>query len=297
MGKAEVKFKLSQNDYKCLMFIWQWKLCTTALLKHAIYKEKTYYRTYRRLRDLAKLNFLTALMSTDGNHYVWSLTEKGFEFLESHLPELESHGFKSENRDHDFWVTAIHLGEWINGIPKNCALVSEQQLRRYKLSDYPDWTPRTSSHRPDGWWNINLGKPQNQSLIALEVELSRKTPMRYHKAATYYSNTVKPYQVIWVVANSKDSKCIDDAIKSVSSSRGEEQSFLTIDQYIQNQWQSKIEKGKNQGKTLLEILGKSPESNPKELSGLFPLDTRKCPTISTNHDIVQTRQVRFSRDL
>lgn len=297
MGKAVLKFKLSQNDYECLKFIWQWKLCTTALLKHAVYKEKSYYRTYRRLRDLAQLDLITSLMSTDGNHYVWSLTEKGFSFLESHLPELDSNGFKSENRDHDFWVTAIHLGEWLTGIPKNCALISEQQLRRYSLSDYPEWTPKTSTHRPDGWWNINIGKPQNQSLVALEVELSRKTPMRYHKAATYYSSTVKPYQVIWVVGTSKDSDCIDEAIKSVSITRGEEQSFLTIDQYIQNQWQSKIEKGKNLGKTLLEILGKSPERGPKELSGLFPLDTRKCPTNSTGHEILQTKQVRFSRDL
>lgn len=297
MRKLDLKYKLSPKDYECLQFIWQWKLCTTALLKHAIYKEKSYYRAYRRLRDLAFAKFITPLKSTDGNHCVWSMTEEGFEFLESHLPELESKGFKSENRDHDFWVTAIHLGEWIGSVPKNCGIVSEQQLRRYKLSDYPEWTPKTSTHRPDGWWNINLGKPQNQSLIALEVELSRKTPMRYHKAATYYSSTVKPYQVIWVVANSKDSDCIDEAIKSVSSTRGEEHSYLTIDQYIQNQWQSKIEKGKNQGKTLLEILGKSPESNPKELSGLFPLDTRKCPTISTSHDIVQTKKVRFSRDL
>lgn len=297
MSKTEVRIKLSQKDFECLLFTWRWKLCTTALLKHAIYKEKSYYRTYRRLRDLAQAKLITALMSTDGNSFVWSLTEKGFELLDDRLPELESKGFRSENRDHDFWVTAIHLGEWLDGIPKNCDLVSEQQLRHYKMSEYPSWVPRTSTHRPDGWWNINLGKPQNQSLVALEVEFSRKTAMRYKDASVYYSKTVKPYQVIWVVANHKDLNFIESAIKEASLSNAEEQSFLTIDQYIQLQWQSRIEKGKNQGKTLLDILGKSPERSQRELSGLFPIDTRKCPIVSTGHRVIQSRQVGFSRDL
>lgn len=297
MSKSEVKIKLSSNDIKCLKFIWQWKLCTTALLKHAIYQEKSYYRAYRRLRDLAQAKLITALMSTDGNSFVWSLTEKGFALLEDHLPERESNGFRSENRDHDFWVTAIHLGEWLAGVPKNCDLISEQQLRHYKMSEYPEWVPRTSSHRPDGWWNIDLGKMSQQNLVALEVELSRKTPMRYKDVGLYYSKTVKPYQVIWVVANHKDMNFIDGAIKEASLSRGEEQSFLSIDQYIQYQWQSQIEKGKNQGKTLLDILGKSQEISKKELSGIFPLDTRKCPIVSTVQRSVQSRQVGFSRDL
>lgn len=297
MIKPQVRIKLGQNDYKCLKFMWRWKLCTTALLKHAIYKEKTYYRTYCRLLDLARANLVIALMSTDGNNFAWSLTEKGFDLIKDHLPELETKGFRSENRNHDFWVTAIHLGEWLSGNPKNCDLFSEQQLRHYKIFEYPDWVPRTSTHRPDGWWNINLGKPQNQSLIALEVEFSRKTPKRYKDAAIYYSKTVKPYQVIWITANQKEMGFIEKIIKESSLSHGEEQSFLTIDQYIEKQWQSQIEKGKNIGKTLLDILGKSPEKDPKDFSGTFPLDTRKCPMVSMSHNIVQSRHVGFNREL
>lgn len=297
MVKIDSKIKLGPSDYKCLKFLWRWKLCTTALVKHAIYKEKTYYRTYRRLRDLAHAKLITALMSTDGTRFVWSLSEKGFDLLADHLPELETKGFRSENRDHDFWVTAIHLGEWLDAVPKNCDLMSEQQLRHFKMSEYPEWVPKTSTHRPDGWWNINNGKPQNQSLVALEVELSRKSPARYKDVGVYYSKTVKPYQVIWVATNHKEISFIEETIRSSSVSNGEEQSFLTIDQYIQKQWQSQIEKGKNQGKTLLEILGKSPENGPKCLSGTFPLDTRKCPTVSTTHNVVPFRQVGFNRDL
>lgn len=297
MGKTAMNIKLSLSDYNCLKFLWRWKLCTTALIKHAVYKEKTYYRTYRRLRDLAHARLITSLMSTDGNRFVWSISEKGFEIIIDHLPELQSKGFKSENRDHDFWVTAIHLGEWLGSIPRNCGIMSEQQLRHYKMSEYPEWVPKTSTHRPDGWWNINLGKPQNQSLIALEVELSRKSPSRYKDVAVYYSKTVRPYQVIWITTNHREIDFLETTIKAYSFSNAEEQSFLTIDQYIQKQWQSRIEKGKNQGKTLLEILGKSPENDPKCLSGIFPLDARKCPTVSTIHNVVPFRQVCFNRDL
>lgn len=103
--------------------------------------------------------------------------------------------------------------------------------------------------------------------------------------------------MIWIATNRKEINFIEDTIKSASFSGGEEQSFLTIDQYIQKQWQSQIEKGKNQGKTLLEILGKSPESTPTCFSGTFPIDARKCPTVSTTHDVVPFWQVGFSRGL
>lgn len=87
-------------------------------------------------------------------------------------------GYKSENKEHDFWVTAIHLGDWLYQIPIGSALCSEQQLRRLHRDHYPEWVPKSTDHRPDGWWNINCGRPNNKSLIALEVELSRKSPIK-----------------------------------------------------------------------------------------------------------------------
>ncbi len=288
--------KLSHDDIRCLKFLWKWKLCTTALLKGAVYTQKSNYRTYRRLLDLSKAKLVRTIISNDGNSYLWLLTENGFEFIKDYLPTLKTDGYKSENRDHDFWVTAIHIGEWLDCYPKNCDTFSEQQLRHIDFPNYPDWVPKTSTHRPDGWWNIALGRPQNQSLIALEVELSRKTPHSYKTLGHYYSKTVTPYQVIWIVTNTKEKTFILKYLKEGSASQASEQSFITIDQYIEKQWLSQIEDGKNMGKTIIEILGQSPETSPKQFSGSFPLDTRKCPRVSSINRIIRTPQVGVNRN-
>lgn len=289
-------FKLSSDDIGALRFLWDWKLLTTAALCTAIYKNRSNYRTYRRLCDLEKMRLIKSLVSNDGCSYVWMLDEKGFELVCDYLPKLKSHGYKSENRDHDFWVTAIHLGSWLFAKPVNCETFSEQQLRRYDFADYPDWVPKTSTHRPDGWWMVFLNQNSSHNLIALEVELSLKTPMAYKSVGEYYSKTVRPYQVIWVVKSIGDFQYIIRHLTDGSISQAQEQSCVLLEQYLKLQWHSPIALGKNQGQQLISILGKTPEIEGKELSGLFLLDTHKCPTDSTAKRILQKVQVGLNRN-
>ncbi len=287
--------KLLEVDIDCIRFLWRWKLATTAALKHAIYKRKTNYRTYMRLRELEKRGYLKSLISLDGQSYVWLLDEKGFLIACDYLPALKEKGYKSENRDHDFWVSAIHLGEWLSDIPRGCDVFSEQELRRLSFAEYPDWVPKTSTHRPDGWWRISDSLTSSNNLVALEVELSKKSPMFYKDLGHYYSKTVQPYQVIWAVETERDVAYIHSHMMSGSASGAREQSFIILSQYISHQWQCPISFGKNKGKTLNEVLNKSAENGTKSVSGRFLLDARKSPKNSITKDLIQKSKVGLSR--
>jgi hypothetical protein len=191
------------------------------------------------------------------------------------LPELVEAGYKSENKEHDFWVTAIHLGDWICQIPSGKDICSEQQLRRFHRDSYPEWVPRYIDHRPDGWWNIGTDKPSHESLIALEVELSRKSPAEYRTIGDFYSTIVLPYQVIWVVRQESDIDYIHRHIVSGSRSNAEEQSYVLLETYFHSQWQSKIVRGKNTGFCLSDVLGTYQSQSSLRNASSVLLDTRK----------------------
>lgn len=271
--------KISDREMNCFLMLWRWKLLSTHALCVAIYKDRSLYRAYCKLLDLEKNGFIKSIGSWDQNTIVWQLDQKGYEIIASRF-EIKIHaGFRSEAKDHDFWVSAIHIGEWINGIPKNCELYSEQQLRKIECSDYPDWVPQTKLHRPDGWWKISNGNGVAQ-LIALEVELSKKTKHAYNEIGDFYSNTVNPYQVIWVVKSKADLNYIFSHLKEGSSSEAQEHSFIFLDQYIQSQWKCKIITGKNAGKTLSEILRTSSEPAANQSLAQVLVDVRKKPVKS-----------------
>lgn len=288
-------FKLRPEDFACFQMLWKWKFLTTAALQKSVYAKRSYYRTYRRLHDLAQGKFIKCITSIDGYSYVWQLDEKGMLSIRDRLPELKMDGYLSENKNHDFWVSAIHLGEWLEGPPDRAGIFSEQELRRAAFESYPSWVPKTSSHRPDGWWKTDLERSDVEALIALEVELSKKTPLAYKEVGEFYSTTVQPYQVIWVVPTSQDFKYILSHLRTGSQSSALEQSFVSLNQYLKRQWHSQIELGKNQGSTLLEILGKAGKKDPKDLSGSFLLDTRKCPVDSVPSRLLQNAEVGLNR--
>lgn len=275
--KKDLDLHLSHEDLLCLQFLWKWKLLSTAALHVAVYGQRSAEGAYKRLMKLARLKLIRSRTANTGDSYVWHLENAGFELISKVLPELAEVGYKSENKEHDFWVTAIHLGEWIRQIPKDCDIFSEQQLRRYSLDQYPDWVPRANEHRSDGWWKLGMDKPNSESLVALEVELSRKSPIEYRTTGEFYSTCVLPMQVIWVVRNESDIGYIQRHLASGSKSGAQEQSFLSLGHYVQHQWQSKIISGKNQGLSLSEILGTLPAQSLPLGERSVLLDTRKKP--------------------
>jgi hypothetical protein len=273
-------FKITDEDMNCLYMLWRWKLLTTSALSLACYSTRSQYRAYCRLLRLEKMDVLKSTSSWDQKTVVWHLSDKGYEVIASRFENPIQGGFRSENKDHDFWVSAIHLGEWIKAIPAGCDLYSEQELRKLDPKYYPEWVPQTKQHRPDGWWKIGSSQSSRASLIALEVEFSKKTINSYNEIGDFYSNTINPYQVIWVVKSKGDINYILNHLKGGSSTEAKEQSFITLDQYIQHQWQSEVLIGKNSGKKLIEVLQTSVELGANYNSAQVLLDVRKKPIIS-----------------
>lgn len=280
MSLQKRQFKINDEDMKCLWMLWRWKLLSTSAIHQLAYNARSVYGCYVRLLDLQEKDFVISTGSWDQKTIVWHLGDDGYKALSTQFKVAIENGFRSENKDHDFWVSAIHLGEWLKGSPEDCVNFTEQELKKIALSDYPKWVPHTKEHRPDGWWKIGLGQHNKDSLIALEVELSKKSPQEYSDVGAFYSNTIDVNQVIWVVRSESFKNYIFDHLKKGSSTQASEHSFVLLDHYIQFQWQSKIVSGKHTGKKLIEIL-KVPTQLEGNLSwAKVALDIRKKPTKS-----------------
>lgn len=291
------KFQITSDDYQLLNFLWKWKFSTTAILHQAIYQQRNINRCYRRLISLEKNKIIESVTSRDRFTTLWQLTDLGFRHLNFDGLERDQNGYKSEHPEHDFWVSLIHLGGWVDGIPKNAELFTEQQLRSYNIESYPDWVPHTKQHRPDGLWNTDTGKSNRESLVALEVEFSRKAAGIYSEVGDFYSNIIDVSQVVWVVKSLTDANFILKNLSNGSSTGAREHSFILLSHFIEFKWQAPISVGNHVGKQLLQILGsvKTPGASLGTTKGY--LDVRKKPIDSTNMRLMTQAELGVSKNI
>lgn len=289
------QFKINDEDMNCLWMLWRWKLLSTSAIHQLAYSKRSVHGCYVRLLDLQDKDFVISTGSWDQKTIVWHLGDDGYEALSTQFKVTVENGFRSENKDHDFWVSAIHLGEWITETPDDCANFTEQELKKIDLANYPKWVPHTKEHRPDGWWKIGLGKHNRESLIALEVELSKKSPQDYSDVGAFYSNTIDVSQVIWIVRSESYKNYILNHLKKGSSTQASEHSFVLLDHYIQSQWHSQIIEGKHQGKKLIEILKVPMQLEGNQSWAKVALDIRKKPMKSVPQRFASKADLGLSR--
>lgn len=274
MSEPAIKLSLDR-DIGILLFLWQWKVATTAMLGMRFYGNDKSTGVYQRLCRLEKAGYIQTRCGARGQHFAWTLTGRGFQTIEGRLPKLVENGFKSENLGHDLLVSAIHLGDWITGIPNDCGVFTEQQLRRLPEQNYPDWVPQTARHRPDGYWKVPGGdKPR---VIALEVELFRKADRDYQAVAEFYQAWKRIYRVVWVVERPKDASALGAKFKSVAGDESDYHNFVTIDQIVHAGWQAKIMRGKDQGSCLAELLYDKAMTRPLHVMGKSLMNAAKAP--------------------
>jgi len=149
----------SARDIWILDFLWRWKLATSSTL-HAVYCRDsivgpcTANAFYQVLKRLQRLKHIESCVHPRHNIHYWQLTPKAFKSLQESLGPVKEKGFKSENPWHDLHVTAFQLGSWMSEKIPGVEFITEQQLRRYKLDDLPDWVPNNSINhefRHDGY--------------------------------------------------------------------------------------------------------------------------------------------------
>ncbi len=295
--KQKSNFLITSDDFKLLQFLWKWKLSTTVIINKAIYKDRSANRCYRRLRSIEENKYIESIFSRDRMVCLWQLTDKGYQELNFDGIEISQRGYKAEHPEHDFWSSLIQFGVWIDQVPKNSDLFSEQQLRRYEIESYPRWVPHTKQHRPDGWWKTDLAKSNKESLIAMEVEMTRKPSSSYNEVGDFYSNIIDVCQVVWIVRSESDANFILKNLIAGSSTNASEQSFLLFSQFIKDQWSAPILIGKNKGKSIREILDPHHNNAQSLTTQHCLLDTRKTPLESTSPRLLAQIELGVSKNI
>lgn len=229
---------LMDRDLEMMKYIWKWKIASTASIHEAINRTASPYSTYKRLERLQKNGFVETRVDFAERFYVWQLSEHGFHSVKNYLGELKEDGYLSENHRHDRLVQAFHLGEWVTHQFPIVTLFTEQELRRRDVTDYPDWIPQTSEHRPDGYTRLD-GK-RGSVTFALEVELSAKNIQKYEPILRFYRTARLINRVFWLV----DSPAIKETILRAKSCIKDDSNnfhlFVDLDDYVKNGWDAAV---------------------------------------------------------
>lgn len=260
MGNWTKQNGLTATDRRIAHFLWRWKFAPTAVVLKAICPDRSPWTVYKRLHAMAKQGYLSqASVNKNASRFVWFLEQPGFDAIREELP-LKEVGFRSEYVDHDFWVSAIHLGHWLEGNP-DVLLFSEQQLRRFSEAAYPEWIPKTTRHRPDGYWRVPY---KNKMItIALEVELNPKKGTSYQVVAKFYADYPSTDVVVWIVKNSWQASAIRKHLNKIDPMASERHNFFLLHDIEKLGWWAPAFNGCLKSRPLIRILdwtSKTPES-------------------------------------
>ena len=241
------RVQINERDIKLFLFLWRWKLGTTAAIARKFFKSSGPNIAYNRLLLLKNNSFLEIVpLDSDSKRFVWTLAKKGFSVLKNRLPALKEAGYKSDNIEHDFLVTAMHLGEWLVEPLESVHFFTEQELRRYALDHYPDWVPLTELHRPDGYWLVPYNT--NMVAIALEVELTQKRNADYEVLALFYKERPQIGRVVWCVPTKTMAKNIQTIFRDEVKDDCLKHDFIILEDFENLFWHAPICLGYEQGK-------------------------------------------------
>lgn len=180
------------------------------------------------------------------------LSKKGFEVIKHSLGELREVRFLPQSVVHDYWATAIHLGNFVHGIPPEVRFFTEQELQCTDDSLLPDWVPKSRSHIPDGMTRIKSG--DDSRVVAIEVELNLKPYLRYDKAAYYFDAGLSKFDlVIWVCASRWILEQIVARLAGLRLRNLNIHQFVLTSDFQTHGFKASVTHGTRQGQTLEEI--------------------------------------------
>lgn len=300
--KTKKEIFILDEDLLCLKWLWRWKLLTTRALAVGVYKSKKLEMAYRRMLKLEKAKYIQPYWSRDGKRCLWMLNDKGYQLLNQNFPNQFRAGYKTENPNHDYWVSAIHLDNWLAGRPMGTDFMSEQEIRRLEVEDYPSWVPKSKAHRSDGYWKINENPERRNSVVSLEIELSKKEPESYKSIAEFYKRFYLFHQVLWVVKSEGDVNYIKKHLESGLCDQERIHNFTTINHFIESGWQAKIIAGPCKDKMISDLIIQQGVNDPAAMMSDCLMDLRKYPIVSmvppkiTGYDLGLNRHIYKSKD-
>lgn len=267
--------KSAELEKLILLFLWRWKLATTAILHAHFFADKSLSAAYQRLWWLEREGLIRTHCDRAQTRYVWALETKGFRLIKDFLPPLREHGYKSENLGHDFLVSAVHLGGCVGSSSTRLECFSEQELRRVSHDYFPQWVPREEAHRPDGYWHAPFG--EKKRTIALEVELSRQSHERYRSIGNIYDRHKEIVYVLWIVRSMNAARGIHSLVSPRLTGVQEYHAFATVGDFCTLGWDAKIIHGALTGSSVASLVTGESRTLAEPVLGVFSLDMRKTP--------------------
>lgn len=284
------------TELKLFEFLWRWKLATSPVVYEKFYAWRSRRNSYNRLLRMERQGYLKYLQDQSCVYRAWSLGKRGYQAIKHRLPVLESDGYKTENVGHDYLVTTAHQGTWVLSPPDDVYISTEQELRRVDPDHLPRWVPNPKDHRPDGYWAAQNGS--DWSLVALEVEISRKLAINYDLVARFYAQYPAVKRVLWLVDKESMKKWLIRKLCKTGAD-GSVHNFVTLEPYLTSGWNTTIEAGPDAGMSISEMLHtrlriQGLKKDYKGATSLHPqylLDSRKCSFMLgsyENHEKLKT---------
>jgi hypothetical protein len=278
-----VKRFVTDRDYAILKFLWKWKCLSTRAISKRFFPKANPFTTYVRLTQLQGAGYIEPVEVEGKSYAVWTLTKKGFQKIRPKMVELALDGYKSENYHHDYLATAFHLGEWLIAQPSGTQTFSEQQLRRIPEDLWPEWIPRSSTHRPDGYSLVS--RDGINVTCAFEAELSPKAKSRYEKTVAFYDSQKNIHLVLWLIKSEGLYRTMKDAFEKYYVRDWQKHHFVLLSDFQKKGWMAPVIAGQYRGETISRILGyitpTKPLLYPYESCVLEMLDSQKRPAPST----------------
>lgn len=268
------KCMLRARDYAILHFLWRWRVSTTAVISSKFFSRQQDDSSYSRLRKLKNGKYIQChCFDTKDHRYVWTLTSKGYEAISKSLGDLREGSFESKAREHDLYVSACLLGEWLVNAPADVSVFSDQEIQAISIEQFPLWVPKATLHLPDGYWRVPYDNAH--ITIALEVEKTIKAASRYEVIAKFYRDIPSIYRVVWVVNTLGEAKQIQNKITEVVGSDSDKHLFLFLRDLKKDGWLAKFQLGIEQNFTLGYLLGFDGAVNPALLKNRSSWSTFK----------------------
>ena len=261
---------LKYRDRQILLYIWRWKIASTASVHEAMNRPASPYSTYKILDRLERNHLVECRFNMGERFYVWQLTELGFREIKQYLGELKEDGFLSENHRHDRFVQAFQFGEWTTFQFPSVTFFTEQEMRRRETFQYPEWVPQTSEHRADGYTRIE-GEKRTWT-FAIEVELSAKNVQKYENVLRFYRSARVVDQVLWLVESTAVRETILRAKSCIRDDSSNFHVFVDLADFEKNGWDAVIANERSQILTSMRekfqgILGEIPGEILGKLKG------------------------------
>ncbi len=252
------------RDIPLLIYIWQWKCVTSSALHTRFFAPAHPLITYKRLTKLRRAGYLEVRPDFEGVKWGWILTQKGFRTIHEYLPPLRELGYAPHDIRHDLLVSGIHQGEWFREVPEGASLLTEQEISRVSLDQFPSLVPRNDRHIPDGYWHFG------SKLVALEVELTRKRMSEYSRIGHFYASYPAIESVVWVVPGKTLASSILERLTEVAREKSAAHRFFSLNSVLKFGWQATQIAGVQMGPSINETLGK------KLVNGWANFTTHPC---------------------